>query len=80
MIPLVYFYNTPNPLCVECEPGYIVLFVFVSDEKQSHFSPVIKIRLFWFMVSCMFDFYHSLRRGEIVGCMSDHVCDIIIMS
>ena len=56
MIPLVYFYNTPNPLCVECEPGYIVLFVFVSDEKQSHFSPVIKIRLFWFMVSCMFDF------------------------
>lgn len=54
----------------------IGLFVFVSDEKNSHFSPAIKIRLFWFMVSCRFDFYHFLRREETVGCMSDYVCDI----
>ena len=44
MIPLVYCHNTVNPICVECEPGHIALFVFVSDEKKSYFSPVIKIR------------------------------------
>lgn len=64
------FSTIANPLCMKWQPGYIGLFFFVSDEKNSHFSPVIKIRLFWFMISCRFDFYHFLRREEMVGCMS----------